>query len=163
MQPARWARTFLRIGTFWLVVAGLALAGCSSTANVTLPGTGPLLSVRTHGGLCMDGPCDDTVILERDGRVHNAEDPAADLGRVDNQGMAALTAAINAADFTALKAQAFTGECPIAFDGQEYVFTFNPPGTTHTLASCEVEIDWSNPLFVAVGAALGEWIPLPLM
>ena len=163
MQPARWARTFLTIGTLWLVVAGVALAGCSPAGNVTLPGTGPLLTVRVHGGMCMDGACDNTIVLERDGRVHDTDPPDTDLGRVDNAAMAALTGAMGSADFTALKARPFTGECPVAFDGQELVFTFNPPGISHTLASCEVEIDWSNPLFVAVGAALGEWIPLPLM
>ena len=31
------------------------------------------------------------------------------------------------------------------------------------LASCQVEIDWGNPLFIAVAGALGEWIPVPLM
>ena len=76
--------------------------------------------------------------------------------------MQALNAAIAATDFAALKAKPFTGECPIAFDGQELIFEFATLAGTQRLASCEVDIDWGHPLFIAVAAALGEWIPLPL-
>ena len=33
-----------------------------------------------------------------------------------------------------------------------------PAGVCET---CEVDIDWADPLFVAVGVALGQWLPLP--
>jgi hypothetical protein len=116
-----------------------------------------------HGGVCADGGvCDDTVILERDGRAHGAAKPPNDLGHVDGQAMAALTAAIQATDWAALKSHPFTGECPIAFDGQELIFEFGVGTGTQRIASCEVDIDWGNPLFVALGVALGQWVPLPL-
>jgi len=159
MQPMR--RSVVRFGILWLVVAALALTGCNS--NVPLPLAGPLVTVQMRGGLCADGGvCDNTVILERDGRVHSAAKPPNDLGHVDGQAMAALAAAIQATDWAALKAHPFTGECPIAFDGQELVFEFGVGTGTQRIASCEVDIDWGNPLFVAVGVALGQWVPLPL-
>ena len=144
-----------------MLLLGLALAACSGTA-VQLPGTGPLVTVTMRGGDCPAGACEQSVILERDGRVHASAKPPNDLGQVPADAMAALTAAVNQTDYVTLKSHPFTGQCPTAFDGQELVFEFNVGSTTQRVASCEVDIDWGQPLFVALGAALGEWVPLPL-
>jgi hypothetical protein len=160
MQPASWSRSLVHVGICGLVVATLTLAGC--TTNVPVPLTGPLLTVEIRGGMCPAGACDNSVILERDGRVHAAAKPPNDLGQVDGQAMAALTAAMQATDWAAIESHPFTGQCPIAFDGQELVFEFSVGTGIQRLASCEIEIDWSHPLFVAVGVALGQWVPLPL-
>lgn len=162
MPPVRSSRSIVRAGIFGLVTAVVALAGCSSGVSVPLPGVGPLMTVQMRGGMCPDAQCDNTVVLERDGRVHDGETPATDLGRVSGNANAALDAAIRATDFAAMKSKPFTGQCPIAFDGQELIFEFSVGGATQRLASCETDIDWGSPLFVAVGVALGEWIPLPL-
>jgi len=66
------------------------------------------------------------------------------------------------ANRAALKSHPFTGQCPIAFDGQELIFEFSVGTGTQRIASCEVDIDWGNPLFLAVGVALGKWVPLPV-
>ena len=52
--------------------------------------------------------------------------------------------------------------CQVTACEAEEVFEFSVGSTTQRIASCEVDIDWGNPLFVAVGVALGEWIALPL-
>lgn len=164
MQPVSSSRRLVRGGIFGLVVAVLALAGCTSaTSNVPLPGLGPLVTVQLRGGMCPDGNmCDSTVTLERDGRVHSSAKPPNNLGRVSANAYAALDAAIGSTDFAAMKAKPFTGECPVAFDGQELIFTFAVGSASERIASCETEIDWGSPLFIAVANALGEWIPLPL-
>ncbi|HEX2626049.1 MAG TPA: hypothetical protein VHL56_04005 [Candidatus Limnocylindrales bacterium] len=144
-----------------LAVVLLVLGACQGTP-VQLPGSGPLLTVTARGGECPAGACEQSVILERDGRAHVAAKPPNDLGKVPPEAMAALTAAINQTDFAALKSRPFTGQCPTAVDGQELVFEFNVGTTTQRIASCEVAIDWGSPLFVAVGAALGQWVALPL-
>ena len=143
------------------VLSLVAIAGCGATA-VDLPGTGPLITVQLRGGMCMEGACDHSVILEPDGRVHDDATPPKELGRVPAQSMATLTTAANGADYASIKSHPFTGVCPVAFDGQELVFEFAVGSGTQRIASCEVDIDWGHPLFVAVGIALGEWIPLPL-
>ncbi|HUG30526.1 MAG TPA: hypothetical protein VMQ65_08460 [Candidatus Limnocylindria bacterium] len=130
--------------------------------GVGLPGTGPLITVELRGGMCMEGACDHRVILEPDGRVHDGATPPKELGRVPAQAMATLTAAVKGADYASIKSHLFTGVCPVAFDGQELIFEFAVGPGTQRIASCEVDIDWGHPLFVAVGIALGEWIPLPL-
>ena len=162
MQPASWGRSLARYGTSWLVAAAIALAGCSSGVSIPVPGTGPLLTVEMRGGMCPAATCDSSVILDRDGRVHSAAKPPNDLGRVKPEALAALTAAMQATDWAALKSRPFTGECPIAFDGQELIFEFSVGTGTQRIGSCEVDIDWGHPLFVAVGVALGEWVALPL-
>uniref|UniRef100_UPI00164FC12F hypothetical protein n=1 Tax=Enterococcus faecium TaxID=1352 RepID=UPI00164FC12F len=85
-----------------------------------------------------------------------------DLGRVPAEAMSTLTAAVAATDYAAIRSHPFTGECPVNFDGQELVFEFAVGAGTQRIASCEVDIDWGHPLFVAIGVALGAWIPLPL-
>ena len=163
MQPVSWSRRLARSGTFvWLVVAVVALAGCSSAGSVPLPGVGPLVTVQMRGGMCPDGACDSKVVLERDGRVHDGKTPQTVLGRVTANSYAALDAAIQSADFAALKSKPFTGECPIAFDGQEQIFEFSVAGGMQRLASCQVDIDWGSPLFIALAGAMGEWIAIPL-
>jgi hypothetical protein len=161
-----WVRVRAQLIRLVLLFSAIAsvglLAGCNAAANLSVPGTGPLLTVRMEGGMCMDGPCDSAVILERDGRVHAAAKPPNDLGRVSAESYAALDAAIQSTDFAAMRAKPFTGECPIAFDGQKQIFEFSVGGTTQRLDSCESELDWSSPLFIAMVAALGEWIQAPL-
>jgi hypothetical protein len=54
----------------------------------------------------------------------------------------------------------FTGECPIAFDGQELTYTFHPAGRAPvTIASCEVAIDPADPLFHAIDLILLGFAP----
>ena len=139
-----------------------ALLGACNGSSVQLPGTGPIVTVTMRGGDCPAGTCEQAVILERDGRVHAAAKPPNDLGQVPAEAMAALTAAVNQTDYAALKSHPFTGQCPTTFDGQELVFEFGVGTSTQRIASCEVDIDWGSPLFVAVGVALGQWIPMPL-
>jgi hypothetical protein len=143
------------------VVSTGSLAACGSTGVAPIE-VGPLITVNVRGGMCMEGACDHSVILEADGRVHDAATPPKVLGRVPAATMATLTHAVQGADYAALKSKPFTGECPIAFDGQELIFEFAVGAGSQRIASCEVDIDWGHPLFVAVGIALGEWIPLPL-
>lgn len=143
-------------------LAGASLAACSQVQGLVRPGTDPLVTVQMRGGLCETGPCDGTVTLQRDGHLHSATKPPNDLGVASAEAMTALNAAIVATDFAAVKARAFTGECPVAFDGLEFIFEFATPSGPQRVASCEVEIDWGSPLFIAVAAALGQAVPLPV-
>ncbi len=143
------------------MVIALGLTGCAGISAPDLTATGPLLTVEARGGMCVSGPCATTVVVERDGRIHQAAKPPNDLGVVPPLALAALDAAIRNTDFTALRSHRFTGECPTAYDGQELVFEFAAPGGIERIATCEVEIDPSSPLFVAVSAAVGSFVALP--
>lgn len=148
--------------TALILAVALSASACISGISVPLPvATGALVTVQTRGGLCVDGPCGTTIVIERDGRVHQAAKPPNDLGIVPPAALAALDAAIRTADFAALKSHPFTGECPTAFDGQEIVFEFGAPGGVQRIATCEVDVDFGLPLFLAVSTALSPFVPLP--
>ena len=99
--------------------------------------------------------------VDRDGTVRSAAKPPNVLGTIPPAQLAALDAAIKLTDFALLKSRPFTGECPTDFDGQEFIFEFAAPGGTERIATCEVDVDYGLPLFVAVSTALGPFVPLP--
>lgn len=136
-----------------LVLGSILLIGCASLPGVPAA-TGPLVTVTTRGGECFDGPCGSSIAIERDGSVHEAAKPPNDLGTVPDDVLTALDAAIKTTDFEAVRAVPFTGECPVNFDGQEWIYEFGAPGGLERIASCETEIDPANPAFAAVTAAL---------
>lgn len=145
-----------------LVVLATALTACGPGDAIPVGvAAGPLLTVETRGGECINGPCGSTVIVERDGTVHAAAKPPNTLGTITPEQLAVLDSAIKLTDFAVLKNRAFTGECPTAFDGQEFIFEFGAPSGTQRIATCEVKVDYRSPLFVVVAAALGPFMPLP--
>jgi hypothetical protein len=160
MQSTRRARDVVLVAS--LLALALGASACCFGISVPLPvPAGALFTLETRGGLCVGGPCGTTIVIERDGRVHQAAKPPNDLGIVPPADLAALDAAIRMTDFTALKSHPFTGQCPTAFDGQETVFEFGAPGGVQRIATCEVDVDFGLPLFVAVSTALGPFVPLP--
>lgn len=147
-------RGLLAAAVFAVLVLGLA--ACSSIPAIpAIPAaSGPLVTVSTRGGECPDGPCGSTTIIERDGRVHQTVPAAADLGQVPADILTALDAAIKTADFDVIRAVQFDAECPVNFDGQEFIYEFGARGGLERVASCETRIDPAHPLFAAVIAAL---------
>jgi len=161
MQSAGRPRFRRRLGTVWLVAAIFALAGCSGTLDSVLPGNAPLVTVRMEGGMCPEGLCQATWTLQRDGRILTAAKPPNEVGRADGGVMTALTAAVEAADYNTIRSRPFTGQCPTAYDGQEIIFEFHASSGVQTIRSCEVEIDWTHPLFAATVAALSSVVEPP--
>ena len=136
--------------------AALLAAGCSTleSASILPQLTGPLVTVITRGGECFDGPCGATVAIERDGRVHQTAPTEAETGRLPDDVLAALDAAVRMTDFATIRAVPFTGECPVNFDGQEVIYEFGTLGGVERIASCESVVDPAHPVFQAVDAAL---------
>jgi hypothetical protein len=145
-----------RVMLILAAVGALLVGGC---ALVQPAATGPLVTIETHGGRCPDGECRFLIAIERDGRVHRLAPDVGDMTQVEPRIVSAIEVAIASTDFAALRSRPFTGECPTAFDGQEVIYTFSTPGGEERIASCEVEVDESHPLFVAVQAALGASPP----
>jgi hypothetical protein len=161
MQPIRRVQV-VAVLAVTVAIAGLVAACSSAPPPVPSPAaTGPLVSIETRGGMCVGGPCGGTVLVDRDGRVHQAAKPPNDLGVVPPAALATLDAAIRTTDFSALKSHPFTGLCPTAFDGQEIIFEFSAPSGVQRISTCEVDVDFGLPLFVAVSAALAPFVPLP--
>jgi hypothetical protein len=146
----------IRALTAFVLIAAAALAACSPSAVASLlpVATGPLVTVTTRGGECPDGPCGSTVVIERNGQVHQTAPKEAAFAVVAADTLAALDAAVRATNFDAIRSRKFTGQCPTAYDGQEVIYEFGAPGGVQRIASCETEIDPSHPVFAAVAAVL---------
>jgi hypothetical protein len=143
----------------WIAVM---LISCSPApvASLLHVASGPLVTVTTRGGECVNGPCGSTVVIERDGRVHQTAPNSAELGALSANALTAVDAAVRTTDFESVRARKFTGECPTAFDGQELIYEFGVPGGIERIASCETEIDADQPPFSIVTAAL-ESVRIP--
>src|SRR4029077_4347505 len=150
-----------RVLALALLLVGLAACSPSAIASLFPDANRPLATVTTRGGLCADGPCGDSVSVDRDGNVRSAAKPPNALGTVPPDQLRALAAAIATTDFEAIRAHPFTGGCPTAVDGQEFVFEFGTPSGPERLATCESDIDFGQPLFVALSTALGPFIAVP--
>ena len=163
------------IRTFVAVAAILAilLSACSGAASspgtseepssppsaVPSVATGPLVTLETQGGHCMQGACGGTVAIDTDGRVHSTAPEAKDLGVLSDVLLEALTTEIAQADFEAIKSRPFTDTCPIAFDGLQLIYTFTTPSGSEKIDSCAVVVDPANPLFAAADAAFASVQP----
>jgi hypothetical protein len=141
--------------TVLALVALVVFAACATAAvEPTAAPEGPLLTITRRGGLCPDGPCGSTVAIERDGRLHEVAPTSNEVGTITQPRIAALAAAIVATDFTALRQNRFTEECPVNFDGQETIYQFATAGGIERIASCETQMNESHPLFLAIRDAL---------
>jgi len=150
-----------RASPIGIALAVSILAACAAQASPAVvsptpssPPAGPLVTVETRGGECPDGACGSTIVIEADGRVHATAPTAAELGSLPGVTLEGLATEFSNTDFGALKSRPFTGTCPVAFDGQETVYTFVTASGAERIASCEVEVDPSEPVFIAVEAAL---------
>jgi hypothetical protein len=141
----------------FVLVLGLfvaVLAACNVLPGAFPTPSGPLVTVSTRGGECPAGACGSQIVIERDGRIHALKPEVKEFGKVPTEALAALEVAVRTTDFAQLKSKPFTGECPVNFDGQEIIYEFGAPSGVQRIASCEVEIDPTHPLILAVTNAL---------
>ena len=141
-----------------------ALIGSRRRRRGLLFGDGAALATRAVGACASDdhdprrtcpaGPCGSVVVIERDGRVHQTAPTAVELGTIPVPELTAMNVAIAATDFDAMRLRRFTGECPVAFDGQEVIYAFGAPTGVERVASCETEIDPGRPAFATLRAGL---------
>lgn len=167
--------------TFIIVPISMTLAGCSvedapsitteaeyvavaptelpETAPPTQPSTGPvtqLLEVYIHGGDCPNAACTYTTTIYTDGSYVMLEGASGQRrdGVLDATDLAALVQQINQANFPLIRSRPFTDECPLFYDGQEYIYTFYTTAGVEVIASCEYLVD--QPVFQAVNGLLAK-------
>jgi hypothetical protein len=142
-----------------LFLLPVLIAGCGVVPSLGETASGPLLTVTSHGGRCVEGACLSVIVIEQDGRAHLREPAVAELGRVPAVLLQSLATLIRSTDFDTIRARPFLGTCPTAYDGQELIYEFGTPSGLVPIASCEFEVDPSHPLFAAAEAALGTVRP----
>jgi hypothetical protein len=136
-----------------LLVAATALGAC----GLLPPGVVPqalnsvLVSYEASGGECPQGPCGFRAEIRRDGTVVRSDGKPQ---TVDAQTLALLAEQVEAADWDAILARPFEGECPKNFDGQEEIYTFSVAPEPVVVASCTTAIDPQQEPFLTVGGIL---------
>lgn len=137
------------------VVDGQPTSGPNIKHPLNPGGAAPLIKITTNGGMCPNGGCSTSIEIAPDGTFHAADSTGANhSGTLDPALAAALVDLVAKADFAEMRSHPFTGTCPIAYDGQEYVYTFHTAGGDETIASCQVAVDATAPLFQALDGAL---------
>ncbi|MFL5769158.1 MAG: hypothetical protein ACJ765_03685 [Chloroflexota bacterium] len=133
---------------------GSPVASAVAIASTSTGPPAPLVTVETRGGECANGPCGSLVAIEADGRLHQLRPTDLVTGHVPAELLAAIRAEIDDANFPLIESRPFRETCPTAYDGQEAIYTFHITTGDREIASCDVAIDPSEPVFVAVEAAL---------
>jgi hypothetical protein len=114
-----------------------------------------LFSVLTEGGLCIAGQCQTILTVARDGDYTlTSSTTAVSTGTITAGQLAILTERIATTDYAAIRAKPFTDVCPIAYDGSVSTYTFYTSAGVESLASCEVVIDPTHPLFSEINALM---------
>jgi hypothetical protein len=133
--------------------AATALGACSLLPPEVMPqALNPVLvTYAAEGGECPQGPCGFRAEIRRDGSVTRTDGIAQ---TVDEPSLKRLIEQVNAADWKAILAKPFTGECPRNVDGQESIYTFNTAAGPVTVAGCTVEIDPGHEPFLTVQGIL---------
>ena len=128
-----------------------------STVKPKIGANATLLTIRSDGGMCMNGGCWSEQQIKVDGSFTTTDSTGTTRnGTLDVTKVAELTEQIAATDFEHLKAQPFTGTCPVAFDGQEHTYTFQTMSGPQTIASCKVAIDQNSSLFQTIAGLSAE-------
>lgn len=142
-DPAKWLPPLA-----WATGVALVLGGCTTVtpAKPAAPPSPVLLAARqTSGGLCRaDAPCGDTLIVQTDGSWELVSFEVHRTGVLPADRLAALAEAVERTGLA--DAPAFTGTCPIAYDGQEVTYRWRAAGGEAKVGSCEREVDPADPL-----------------
>lgn len=169
-------RSFARYAVGLIMLLSLAACGtpdqptgqtgdmpaASPSASAAAPGSGTpkiaadatLLTIRTRGGMCPGGCWSEQQIKADGSYVASDYTGMQKNGTLDPAEAAKLTQLIAESDLNQIKAQPFTGTCPIAFDGLEFVYTFQTMSGPVEIASCESGIDERSPLFQQIASIL---------
>lgn len=125
--------------------------------DAPIPVDGPLAVIYRHGGLCVTGAeCESTMTIQNDGTYEVTVNGETRTGSLTTEQVAHITQLIGETDFDTMLNTPFTGECPVAADGQEVVYTFYHTGGAMELASCKVTLDTDAPLFVLLDQIFAE-------
>ncbi|MFH1111584.1 MAG: hypothetical protein V1712_00750 [Patescibacteria group bacterium] len=111
-----------------------------------------LFTIESTGGRCTYGLCSRKDTLYRDGSFTREDGSTTTpiTTQLNQANMEVVTRLIDTADFETINLRKFTGICPIAYDGQEYIYTFYVGSDIEVVDSCKTMIDYNYDLFTAI-------------
>ena len=112
----------------------------------------PLMTIYSHGGLCLYGECISNITIYTDGTLRYETGDREGEMMLNPREIADLATAIYEADYDVLRSEPFTELCPTTYDGQETIFTFHIREVEEIISSCEYLIDEGAPIFAVIYA-----------
>ena len=136
-----------------IAAAATALGACSLLPPEVVPeALNPVIVIYVaEGGECPQAPYGFQAEIRRDGSVKRSDGMAQ---TVDASSLKRLIEQVAAADWKAILAKPFTGECPRNVDGQESTYTFSTAAGPVVVAGCTIDIDPQQEPFLTVGGIL---------
>ena len=111
-----------------------------------------LVLIEATGGLCAQGLCRDSLLIQSDGSWTRSQGQSHTSGMLDQDQVDQLHGRIEGTDLDSLRARPFHGTCPTATDGQEMTYYFRDQGANEQVASCSFSIPVDNPLISQLNA-----------
>ena len=133
------------------LAAALGACGLLPPGAVPEPLNGLLVTYEAVGGECPEGPCGFRAEIWRDGTVTRSDGVEQ---TVDAHSLARLVEQVGAAEWDAILAATFEGECPRNYDGQESIYTFHVATDPVVVASCTIAVDQEREPFRSVQGIL---------
>lgn len=123
-----------------VVIGKLITGGAAPTDNNA--SSSPILTIQTTGGLCPYGLCGSETTVMSDGgysRRNGEDDPRT--GVLQPGVIGDLRRQIDDADYDDIRSRPFTGTCPSAYDGTEYIYILRPKyKAAQTISSCQYDL-----------------------
>jgi len=107
-----------------------------------------LIKIEATGGLCPYGECNSELIIFNNGFYNSSTNNKQEkVGNLDEIDLLDLKQLIKNSNFKDIKSKPFTGTCPIAYDGQEDIYTFFFDKGTESISDCNYELNYDEGLF----------------
>ena len=131
-------------------------AAQSPDAPVSSPPVTVVASRTATGGLCVTGStCESVFTVSSDGTWAIGSDDQVQSGVLDAATLAAILDATTAT--TLPDAPPFTGTCPVAYDGQEVIYSWvDASNSTISVSACDKAVPPNDPLVLALDAAANQ-------
>lgn len=129
-------------------VVAMSLSSCTFSSPGREPAEGPLAERHTWGGLCAEGACFSTLLVEADGTWTYEDERGSTRGELRPRQLDRVHAAVGATYLGS--APPHEGLCEADRDGTSVRYGWAGPDGWRTASSCEVQVDPRDPLVRAL-------------
>lgn len=140
--PASATTRALRAAT--TAVVAVSLSSCAFSSPGREPAEGPLAERHTWGGMCAEGDCFSTLLVEADGTWTYEDERGSTRGELRPRQLDRVHDAVAATGLGS--APPYDGLCEADRDGTSVRYAWAGPDGWRTASSCEVRVDPGDPL-----------------
>jgi hypothetical protein len=122
-----------------------------SDEPVYYPQSKPLVKVTTTGGMCVYVACGAVTTVDTLGNLIRKDGSGKEsIKKIDFTEISDLRSLVEGTNYEGMRRFPFTGTCPTAYDGTQYIYEFYVHGKVEILDMCKTNINYDDPLFVSL-------------